>query len=146
MSGIQSDLKDGNKFEDYILDIVKKDYPDAVRMEGYFPDYDIEVPGKDITYECKFDRMSQKTGNLAIEFEYNKKPSGINKSKAVWWVYGYFNKKNSKWMHAFIKTEDLKKQCDGYRVVNGGDRWASKMYLIPVEDFEKFEGIEILEA
>lgn len=146
MSGIQADLKDGNKFEDYILSYIKQKYPKAFRKEGYFPDYDIEVPEIEDTVECKFDRMSQKTGNLAIEFEYNKKPSGINHTTATRWAIGYWNKAENCWKHAFIRTEILRKACEGKRTVKGGDRWASNMYLFPVTDFEKLKEAKIFKS
>lgn len=143
MPGIQDDLKDGGRFEDFILAKVQKQFPLAKKMEGYFPDYDIEVPETENTLECKFDRMSSQTGNLAIEFEYNKKPSGINRSLAKQWVIGYWRKPEQCWGYAVVEAEALKKACEGKRTVNGGDRWASRMYLLPVADLEKIPGIAL---
>lgn len=39
------------------------------------------------TIEVKHDRMIAKTGNVALEYECNGKPSGIKASTATYWVY-----------------------------------------------------------
>lgn len=143
MGLMKADLADGGKFEEFVLEIVKKEHPTAERKPGYFPDYDIFVPDSSDTWECKFDRMSMRTGNIAVEFEYNKKPSGIAKSLAKYWVIGYWSKSEENWNTAFIIKEDLLKACDGKKTVKGGDGWKSKMYLLPVEELEQIENIII---
>lgn len=42
---------------------------------------------KDSKIECKRDRMALLTGNMAIEYEQNGKPSGIATSRADYWCY-----------------------------------------------------------
>ena len=54
-------------FEDEILAFVQIKYPKAHRISGSFSAYDIIVPERRHTIECKFDRMSEQTGNIAIE-------------------------------------------------------------------------------
>ena len=58
-------------------------------MKGYFPYYDIEITKDNVvtTYEVKADRQAHTTGNIAIEFEYNNKPSGISVTRADYYAY-----------------------------------------------------------
>ncbi len=37
--------------------------------------------------EVKYDPMSQQTGNLVVEIEYNDKPSALSTTKAYRWVF-----------------------------------------------------------
>lgn len=63
--------------------------------------------GKDVTYEIKTDVKCAPlfdTGNIFIEFESRKKPSGISTTQAEWFVT-YFEYLNELW---FIKTNVLK--------------------------------------
>lgn len=134
---IEKDFSDGDKFEEYVLGKVREKYPDATKTEGYFPDYDINIPSKE-TLECKFDRLSKTTGNVAIEYQYNGKPSGIDHSKATMWVIGYWN---DRWKYAYVPVEELKKACKKCKTVSGGDRMSSRMYLLPVSQLETIEGV-----
>jgi len=80
------DLARGQKVERIVLDIVKAKYPDAYLMEGYCKEWDIFIPSEDKGVEVKYDPMSQKTGNIVIEIEYNKKPSALSTTKSYRWV------------------------------------------------------------
>jgi len=84
-----SDLKEGHGGEEIVLKYVRAEYPEAHRVEGYFPDYDIFVPrpGKDaITLEVKYDKKVEESGNYLIETEYNGKSCGVYTTKADYWV------------------------------------------------------------
>ena len=80
------DLLRGQKVEKVVLSIVKEKYPDAHLMEGYCKEWDIYIPSEDKGVEVKYDPMSQKTGNIVIEIEYNKKPSALSTTKAYRWA------------------------------------------------------------
>jgi len=83
----EEDLKYGEEVEYLVLDKIKTKYPQAYKIEGYLKDWDIYIPEKEIGVEVKADRMSKKTGNVAIECSYGNEPSGIKATKASWWVY-----------------------------------------------------------
>jgi len=76
-----------------------------------------------------------KTQNIVIEFESRGKPSGIATTEAEYWF------------HNLVKDDILKcsicfpiKQLKEYikennpRIVNGGDDYTSKLYLINLQD------------
>jgi len=54
-----------------------------------FKDWDfwIEKDGTRTYWEVKTDRYTHKTGNIVIEFESSKEPSGISTTKADMWLY-----------------------------------------------------------
>jgi hypothetical protein len=83
----QSDLAYGEEKELLVLERLLPKYPKAYKVEGYHKEWDIFIPEKDIGVEVKSDRMSKTTGNVAIEYSYGGEPSGIEATKAEWWVY-----------------------------------------------------------
>jgi hypothetical protein len=86
--------------------------------------------------EVKSERgMWMKTGNIAIEFESYGKPSGIAVTEADYWFHKLCVE-DDVFATLVFKTENLKKiisQLDYVKVVNGGDNWASKMYLLNLQ-------------
>ena len=64
----------------------------------------VNFKGRDICYECKTDFFDD-TGNMFIETSCRGKASGIEVTKADWFVT-YFKKLNEIW---YIKTDKLKK-------------------------------------
>lgn len=135
-----NDLQDGISAENLMLRIIRKKYPKAIRIKSYFKKFDIFVPETSQKFEIKYDRVSELTGNIAIEFEYDGKPSGIKTSEADYFIF-VTNRK------AFIiKTDKLKKliiETEMFlKVVKGGDNNKSKMYLIRINDFEKYNGVK----
>lgn len=87
MSSFEKDLARGQKIEREILARVWHKYPDAELVEGYCKDWDIYIPSEDKGVEVKYDPMSQKTGNIVVEIEYNSKPSALQTTKAYRWVF-----------------------------------------------------------
>ena len=81
------DLIFGEQGELFVLEKLRLKYPKAYKVEGYCKEWDIFIPEKDIGVEVKSDRMSTVTGNVAIEYSYGGEPSGIEATKAKWWVY-----------------------------------------------------------
>ena len=88
---------------------------------------------QDKKIEVKTERgMWTKTGNIAIEFESYGKPSGINATEADYWFHN-LAVDDDVYCTLVFSTKNLKKivsKLDKHRVVNGGDNYASKMYLV----------------
>jgi hypothetical protein len=80
-------LEEGLQYEIIVLNIIKKKYPSAYKIEGYFKDYDIYVPENNIKIEVKFDKKSLITGNLVVEIEMFNKPSALFTTKSDYWVF-----------------------------------------------------------
>jgi len=89
------------------------------------------LQGKKI--EVKTERgMWTSTGNIAIEFESYGKPSGINATESDYWFHN-LAVDDDVYCTLVFSTKNLKKiveKLDKHRVVNGGDNYASKMYLV----------------
>lgn len=99
--------------------------------------YDVKIltkTGTTTTIEVKDDKMSEFTGNLAIEFQCNNKPSGLSVSEADYYaIKTTINNKGVKeTMFILIRTQILKQfiNDNNCRVVSGGDGYRSKMYLL----------------
>jgi hypothetical protein len=115
--------------------------------EGYFLDWDVklfnessETPGleEEVTLECKADTVAVRTKALAIEFEYDGRPSGIQTTKADFWVH-YIHSTNKYYL---IPTEYLRQviQEGKYsRKVRGGDDYKSYLYIVDENHFSDFE-------
>lgn len=133
--GFKEDLQTGHKAEEYILKELKKFDPSVKRVEGYEKRFDIV--GDEASYEVKYDRMSVKTGNVAVEYRCRNKNSGLSTTEADYLAYIYFDGENWVWqlMYAPEFKEALKNS--DYKKVNGGDNWESEMLLIPVSAFAK---------
>lgn len=90
-----TDLAKGSSFQSKVLSSIKKKYPKAHEVPGYFKDFDILVPEIGKRIEAKYDERSDETGNYFFEFEFNGKPSGVAATKAdmyvignyMWWVW-----------------------------------------------------------
>jgi hypothetical protein len=92
--------------------------------------------------EVKSDAKWLENGNIAFETWCNGKPSGINVTEADFWFY--FLTKDDKVVGAYLfATELLKrnlrklKEKGEVRIVEGGDRIAAKMILVPIKDIWK---------
>ena len=78
----------------------------------------------------------RKTGNIAIEYEYRGKPSGIDKTDAKWWFHILEQQKKEYCMLVFRVTT-LKKIVKKYKKThtkNIGDYRASKCVVIPIKE------------
>lgn len=140
MSKFARDLKIGQYFEDKLLSHVK--YISYDRPDGYFPDYDFKFykkSGKTTTYEVKADFYIPLTGNIAIEYECNNRPSGISLSTAKYWAIFAYNGTNYTLykipkkilIHSIEKQKYFKKAV-------GGDNNASRLYLFKKELFNEY--------
>ena len=126
----EEDLAYGESLEHLVLDKIRVKYPRAYKIEGYFKDWDIFIPEKDIGVEVKADRLSKKTGNVAIECSYGGEPSGLKATKATWWVYATEDK------YYWIKPEAIE-ECVFIEGIDSikfppikGDFKGKELYLI----------------
>jgi len=132
------DLEFGENNERLVLKKVQVKYPKAYKVEGYCKDWDIYIPEKKIGIEVKSDRSSHKTGNVVIECAYGGKPSGIETTKASWWVY--VTKCHLYWIltekiRECIKDNDLKPM--DFPPVQG-DYKPKTLYLIKEKVFKEY--------
>ena len=93
-------------------------------------DYDIILlkNNKIIRLEVKTDEYYKKlrTNNMVFEVSCNGKPSGLNSSKAHYYVY-YFPEEKMAYIASISKIKSIIGQCI---TVMGGDKKASKLYLV----------------
>lgn len=86
-----------------------------------------------ILVEVKYDRKSQETGNIAIEFYCSYQFSGIATTKADFWVFKYWRANG--WHWRAIPTAKLIKEWKSrwYPAVYGGDECRARLILVPVQ-------------
>jgi hypothetical protein len=86
--------------------------------------------------EVKSERgMWMKTGNIAIEYESWRKPSGIMATESDYWFHNLCVGDNE-FCTLVFKTDVLKTivdKLDYFKTVSGGDNNASKMYLVNLQ-------------
>ena len=130
------DLKFSQEAEEYTVNKLKEKWPKTKRVEGNFKGYDIIIPEKDWKIEVKLDRRTLDTGNLFIEYESRKDPSGIKTTTADWWFY-YYNPEDFKECIR-VETKTLEKMIEdkNFKEVPGGDKDSSWGYLIPTGEFD----------
>ena len=134
----KSDLAFGEEGELLVLKKLRYKYPKAYKVRGYCKEWDIFIPEKDIGVEVKSDRAAHKTGNVVIENKYGDRPSGIETTKAAWWVY--ITKCNLYW----IKPEDIKKCIEDNSIEARefapipGDFKEKSLYLIKEKVFKNY--------
>jgi|TARA_R110000796_G_scaffold173527_1_gene290499 hypothetical protein len=81
--------------------------------------------------EVKTDLKANETGNVFIEYESRKKPSGLSTTEAEWFCFVLSNENI-----IFVETKRLKEICRIFfktrRDVLGGDKNTSKGILLPI--------------
>ena len=85
------------------------------------------------------------TGNIAFEYEYRDKPSGIDKTEAKWWFHILELEKKEHCMLVF-RVSRLKKIVNKYKAThskNIGDYRASKCVVLPLKELFSEECIKI---
>ena len=76
-----------------------------------------------------------KTGNIALEYECNGKPSGINATTSDYWIH-ILAKGNKNHCMLVFEVSRLKKIVEQYKGTHTrmvGDRNASKCVLLPIK-------------
>jgi len=139
MTKFLNDLSFGKKYESILASYLQPFYININKIEGKFKDYDIICDNK-IKYEVKSDRLSIKTGNLAIEFMCNNKESGITSTQSDYYAY-FIIKSPDDYDLYIIPTNDIKdkiKEKQYKKIVKGGDAWRSQMYLFDLSIFKDY--------
>ena len=112
------DLKYGQKYEDEFLNIVVNSKVEVKTERDWW----------------------QKTGNIAIEYECNGKPSGIDKTESDFWIQ-ILSLGVDNYCKLIFEVPRLKRIVEKYKATHSkmvGDRNASKCVLIPLNElFEK---------
>jgi hypothetical protein len=113
--------------------------------QGNFPDWDVKLMCRDedgspytTTLECKADTYAAASNQLAIEYTYKGRPSGIQATKADYWVH-FVHGTNR---YFLIPTEYLREIVEeGYwdAYVDGGDNKASKLFIVSQKHFKEYE-------
>ena len=118
-------LSMGISYEEKVLKVLHNKYPLAKRIEGQFLDYDIWIPELHKSVEVKYDKRSETTGNIIIEYEKNNKPGDILSTKADYWCIhtntGFLWIKPMKIIECMLRED-----CREIKVGLG------KCYLIPI--------------
>lgn len=133
-------LARGEKIEYAILGIIKKKYPKAYKVTGYYPDYDLYIPEKKMGVEVKYDSKSLDTGNYIIDIERNDKPSGLAVTKANLWVI-WDNKDLLYISPAGIKECIKDNNIKPKKIYNSSSEDIKKVYLIPRDKLKKYDYI-----
>lgn len=126
--------------EQEVASILKKKYSAKIIEFGKTIEYDIiaEVNNKEYKFEVKEDFTCQRTGNVGLEFECRGKPSGIQASKADFYIYKIHTKHDGICFY-LCSTKTLKKMIEEkeyFIIVNGGDKGSNSMnYLFKYETF-----------
>lgn len=133
----EKDLAQGKKYELESLNYL--DYDTYEMKEGYFKEYDLIITkdNVDTKIEVKSDRQASITGNMAIEYECNNKPSGLTSTTADYWLYFVVHKDKDGCYK--IPTNELKYLVKDCRKVRGGDNYKSKMYLLKINNCGKYK-------
>jgi len=101
-------------------------------LKGY--DVTFEKDGVTYTGELKTDYQYSQTGNVAVEYEYRNRPSGIFSTTADLWFYKLGDE------YYVVSPKKIKEYVATHRrslrFVCGGDDGASKLVLIPIEQFK----------
>jgi hypothetical protein len=87
--------------------------------------------------EVKTDRIAHITGNVAVEYKYKGRPSGISTTEADYWAFLLYDMTTI----IMVPTEKLKaiarEKYKQDQITLGGDENASEMILIPVNELTK---------
>ena len=99
---------------------------------------------KNTNIEVKRDFWVGRTGNIAVEFQSRKKPSGILTTEADYWVFVFSAEYEDKLM-LVVETEKLKKVTKVFAIrgliKEMGDNNSSLAVLIPIKELSKFATI-----
>lgn len=108
------DIEYGRQGENYLLDILE-----TKRIE------------------VKTDRIAHITGNVAVEYKYRGRPSGIATTEADYWAFILYDMTTI----IMVPTDKLKaiarEKYKQDQITLGGDENASEMILIPINELTK---------
>jgi len=141
---INEDLSRGQKGEKIAEKYLKEKHKAqfVFTIPGYFPAYDqiaVFKNGKIRTIEVKTDYLEKKTGNIAIEFRYKNKFSGILATQADWYIIIlstrlFCMKKRD--LFNFLRENEFKE-------IDGGDSNMSSFILVPSWELANQKWVDI---
>ena len=136
MSSFKKDLQRGLDVEKLILKILQRYYPSASLVEAY-KGYDIWIPERKEGIEVKYDPMSNKTGNIVIEYEMSGRDSALLATEASTWIFYDDHVIMSIKPQQIVKCIfDLKLTYKEF--VGAGDRNSKKAFLVPKDELFKY--------
>ena len=129
-------LEAGKRVEELVLQSIQKKYPSATIIDKY-KGYDIWVPEAGFGIEVKADTMSNQTGNIVIEFEFNGKPSALLTTTAKYWVI--YDDHQFIWITpAQIINCIFQNKLTHATFTGNGDKVTKKAFLIKKADLLKY--------
>jgi hypothetical protein len=145
MSKFNNCLKQGNFYEEELKKYVSCDTFETSKSLKNFKDWDVKTTKNDkvLLFEVKSETNASKTGNICIEFSNSNMPSGINATKADYWVhYVIHDKDNNVYDIYIIPTNELKtiiKNKQYFRAMRGGDGGRAEFYLVKISTIQKYK-------
>lgn len=133
------DLKIAKVTEEEVADILVKKYNAKISDFNDTNSHDITgtIGNKTFTFEVKEDFQCGDTGNIAVEYSCRGKPSGIETTKAQYYIYKVHLK--DKQVYVISSVDKLRKAIADnqyFRVVNGGDYKSNSLcYLFKYKNF-----------
>jgi hypothetical protein len=135
------DLKEGEAVEQEVLDRVRRFVPAnflyAPVKAGKSYDLLFVNPfrGQRLCLEVKFDVMSRKTHNIAVEFQCSGQWSGIATTQAHIWVFKYFA---GDWRYRAVYTQKLRDEWHSkvWPSMYAGDDKRARVFVVPVARFK----------
>jgi hypothetical protein len=137
------ELPIAQRVERYVCDLLKGELTQEGDKDG-----DVLLPdGRKV--EVKYDKLSKKTGRVAIEYEAYGNKKGIEQTEAYFYFIVCYDRTWSEivdgirldgwWIGVVIKTETLLSMVKQipFRDTPGGDNNATKMKLVPIEDIRE---------
>ena len=140
----KKDLEVAQKTEEEIADFLVENA--NMELISYNDDnrYDLLMKfddGTECTFELKEDFSCKRTGNVGVEYSCRGRPSGIEVSKADFYIYKVHEPSGNIGLYA-IPTYDLKKMISNklyFRTVNGGDKGSNALcYLFKLDVIHKY--------
>ncbi len=147
------DLQFGKQGEKEVIQVFRRNGFELVNNTASkkLKDYDLigKVGKKNFTLEIKYDWLSERTGNLAIEYHNSSKdePSGIDATKADIWIQ-IINDKDYKtvWAINVLKLRQYIKANKPLRVVTKAGDGNAELYLYKdfdiLKEFTRLDNID----
>ncbi len=137
----RQDLKTAKETENDVANILITKYGATILDKNDTNSHDIicDVSGKEFVIEIKEDFQCGKTGNVALEYSCRGKPSGIETTKAEYYIYKVHAKNSIDYVMSSVhnlRESIMNKKY--FRTVNGGDYNSNSLcYLYKYDEFLK---------
>jgi len=136
----RADLEVAKKTEKEVAILLEKIYKAKILEFGTTNEWDIlaEIGGKVYSFEIKEDFIGERTGNVGLEYSCRGKLSGIETSKADFYIYKLHTRDYGiKYVQHETKTLKEKiKNVEYFTTVNGGDPGSNSLnYLFRYNSF-----------